>query len=252
MKLLVDIGNTRIKFALWDSGVIGEMQALAHGGDVRTSLLAMAEDLPAGVDQIMVAAVAGKKVLADLEEALSLSASAEVLFAKTEREFQGLINSYEDPSRMGVDRWLAMIGALGRSESPVCVVDCGSAITIDVVSRDRIHKGGYIVSGLQLAERSLLSKTEDIIVKETVSLGDVSWGTSTEQAVQMGGMMMVTDFIRSCLGRVIEQEGGLSTLVLTGGDAESIGSHLGVEFIFAPLLVLEGLALSQGLYLGKV
>lgn len=247
MKLLVDIGNTRIKTAVWEAGEIQSRDVLVHRGEVRTALVRLIEELPADTDQILVAAVAGKKVIDDLKGAMAVDSSVEVLFARTQKEFHGLVNSYSDPSRMGVDRWLAMIGAVSRKECPLCVVDCGSAITIDVVSRDRMHKGGYIVPGLKMAEHSLLSKTEDIIVNESVSFKTLSWGTSTEQAVQMGVLMMVADFIRGSVDRITEQEGIAPKLYLTGGDAEVVSRHLGVESTHSPLLVFEGLAIYSGL-----
>lgn len=247
MKLLVDIGNTRIKSAVWDDGVVRPLDVLVHRGEVRTALIRLIEGLPSGTEQILVAAVAGKEVLEELKDAMAVNSSVEVLFARTQKEFRGLVNSYSDPRRMGVDRWLAMIGAASREECPLCVVDCGSAITIDVVSRDRMHKGGYIVPGLKMAEQSLLSKTEDIIVNTSVSFKALSWGTSTEQAVQMGVLVMAVDFIRSSVNRITEQEGIAPKLFLTGGDAEVVCQHLDVESIHSPLLVLEGLALYGGL-----
>lgn len=249
MKLLVDVGNTRIKSATWDDGVLRPLPTLGHEGRVHSALVALMDGLAVGVDQVFVAAVAGHKVTESIREVLSADSQAEVLFAKTEREFQGLVNSYKDPARMGVDRWLAMIGALPQEECPLCVVDCGSAITIDVVSRDRTHKGGYIVPGLQMAERSLLHKTENIVVNENIPLDTLSWGASTEEAVQMGVITMALDFISGCVRRIETQEGVAPKLILTGGDAVLLSRHLELASSCSPLLVLEGLAIYSGLYL---
>lgn len=251
MNLLIDIGNTRIKAASWWQGQIKPICAQFYGNDLKSGFANVLQKIEFLPQQTLVAAVAGGADFAQIERMLNGLGCFEVKFARTATNFAGLKNSYDHPSRMGVDRWLAMVAASAETEVPLCVVSCGSALTVDVVSKGRKHLGGYIVPGLHMAESCLLRETEQIHIKEENQPDGLAWGTSTEQAVQGGVLMAATVFIEACFQRLEKEEQLLPQLVLTGGDSALIKKNLSLDSVVRPQLVLEGLALNFGLFIDR-
>jgi type III pantothenate kinase len=157
-------------------------------------------------------------------------------FARSTGSACGLTNSYTEPERLGVDRWLAMIAARRRAAGPVCVVDAGSALTIDFVAADGRHRGGYIVPGVAMMERALLGETA------RVRFGDaprdqLAPGTSTEAAVYNGLQLAQVGTVATALERFGESD----ALVFCGGNGQLLQALLGLGGEFVPELVLDGL-----------
>ena len=153
MKLLIDAGNTRLKWRLMDSDTL-----MAEGADdVQGS-----DDWPAvlapwsgKISRVVVSTVISEKKRQGLERQLSEVTSAPVMFHWSEVNRGNLVNSYRDVHTMGADRWHAMYGAWCIAGDGFAVVDAGSAITVDYVRKDGQHLGGYILSGKQMMLRSL-------------------------------------------------------------------------------------------------
>jgi type III pantothenate kinase len=165
VKLLVDIGNSRVKWARLERGVLGMQRAAAYEGwtaaDWRKQLF------DAGPSTPLAATVAGGKCRGLVRGCASLRVSTR--FVTTAREAVGVRNGYEDPSLLGVDRWLAVIGAYHRVRGACVVADIGTAATIDVVAADGQHGGGFIVPGPALMVASLVSGTSDLGVRHESS-----------------------------------------------------------------------------------
>jgi type III pantothenate kinase len=139
--LLVDIGNSRVKWARWERGVLGAQSAAVHAGwspeDWRRELFA-----GGAVDRVVVASVAGPACRAALADATRDATGRTAEFVATDREAAGVRNGYADPGQLGVDRWVAVIGAWHRVRGACVVADVGTALTIDVVGADGRHHGG--------------------------------------------------------------------------------------------------------------
>jgi len=244
MKLLVDIGNTRVKWAACSDGTLGHVEIRAHGNDPRIAAAAVLDDLRDSPAEILVANVAGpefgERVAAQLGATLGVDAS----FARAQKQAGRLRNAYRDHTKLGVDRWLAMLAAVDRFSGAVCVVDAGSALTIDLVAADGEHLGGYILPGLDMMWRALTGDTGDL---ERFTEGDSAAGVSlapgrdTGEAIGHGVLGAVCALIERCTGALAEDNGHV--VVVTGGDAERIIPHLAVELEHRPQLVLEGLVL---------
>jgi type III pantothenate kinase len=160
---------------------------------------------------------------------------------------RGIRNGYEDPERLGVDRWLAIIAGYTLSGgAPCCIVDCGSAITIDYVSKGGSHEGGVIAPGLLLMKRALLQDTSEITIQGDAdqSAQLVPLGRNTETAVDSGLKFMEAGLIEIALQRYAVKFGEDAELILTGGDAETVNGLIGFESRIIPDLVLDGLALA--------
>jgi type III pantothenate kinase len=154
---------------------------------------------------------------------------------------RGLTCGYEDPARLGVDRWMALIAARARHRGAICVVDCGTAVTVDAVTRQGAHLGGVIFPGIHLMRLSLAGETGSLPKVEGAAEGQVL-GRSTQQCILIGTLLAVASTINSLRSRIEARLGGGSRFFLTGGDGGRLDGHLEGEYTYVPELVLDGLA----------
>lgn len=239
MELLVDIGNTRIKWCLLDAGVLREPDALRHSGERLPVLQAAWSKLsvPAGV---RVASVASAPTEA-LVSALSLQLwGIPVIFERPRQQVLGFTLAYTEPERLGVDRWLAMLAARHRGPGPTLVVDCGTAITLDALDASGNHLGGLILPGFGLLWSAFFAGTgmSQLPFRKHPGL----LGTETGDCIAAGALQAVTGMIERVRNRLVET-GREPRLVLTGGDAAQVAEQLGGACELVPELVLQGLAL---------
>ena len=196
-------------------------------------------DQVAGTERLRVASVAGEAVNEDLRSWARGVLGLEAEFAATGAKASGVTNSYKDPSRMGVDRWLAMVAAYKRQQGACWVVDCGSAITVEQLSEDGVHLGGYIVPGLPLMAKNLLSNTAEIIVDRSIDTFEYAPGTDTSSAVQQG-----LNWVFRSVAHQLAREVSVPVYV-TGGDGELFAGLMREyhgDCQYFPELVLDGLA----------
>ncbi|MDC9720289.1 MAG: type III pantothenate kinase [Gammaproteobacteria bacterium] len=235
--LLVDVGNTRLKWRLQDGGQVLRSGAMPLA-DLSSSQLA--RHLPAEVNHVYWASVASQDSGRCLE-AWAKDRHCPCQQVTTQAHWSGLFNGYERPEQLGVDRWLAMVAARRRTNNAVCVVDCGSAITFDYVSAEGRHEGGYIIPGSQLMVQALLSDAAQIEFMQQ-STDHHHPGTTTAQAVLAGCGKMA---IQGACDLVIEAQAQGYEILLCGGDGLAIANKLGLVYIEG--LVLDGLAEVSGL-----
>lgn len=192
----------------------------------------------------LVASVAGAGATVAVRQVASLLWGLGVEEARTQ-EFQcGVRNAYADFSQLGVDRWLAMLAAWNRFRRAVCVLDLGSAATVDVISAHGRHLGGLIAPGLTMARSLLLDETSGIR-----SAGDhpaAGLGTSTGDCVANGCLLGIVGLVRSALALMERECGPGGVLVAGGGDAPRVLPHLGVPYEHVPTLVFDGLLCAGG------
>lgn len=233
MILEIDAGNTFIKWrVLEQSGVRGKLLT------AELSKQSIPERWQQKFSKIRVTSVAGKEVNLQLKTIFEALEQVEPLFAKTTAEQAGLTNSYLDPQRMGVDRWLAMLAAYKKAGGACCVVDCGSAITVDHVDEAGRHLGGHIIPGLKLMQKGLLENTSEILVDHSIKSFNPQPGRDTNSAVSNG-----IDFAFAALAKKIVDDLNVkhSDLYITGGDGELFHKMAGCGQL-EPDLVLDGLA----------
>ncbi len=162
--------------------------------------------------------------------------------AKVTRHCGGVSNRYKHPENLGIDRWLAMLAAYGRTQTACVVVDAGTAFTLDAIAADGNHLGGYILPGIGLSATALEGHTG--IRLSPRQSGDISLGLSTESAVHNGILGAIHSLISrtlSSLSAVGEELG----FFMSGGDAELIrNSGNFVTAVIVPELVMDGLAIA--------
>ena len=190
----------------------------------------------------LVASVAGADTEVEFSNLLETHWGLKPWFARSQKETGDLVNSYTDPGRMGVDRWLAMLGARKRSQQRVCVVDAGSALTIDFIAASGQHEGGYILPGPALMERALLLDTDRVRFEEEVGYA-LTPGCSTAEAVRHGIALAQVGAVRTALeeGQRRSGSGEALQVYFCGGGAEDLVKLFGHNNNYAPDLVFEGL-----------
>lgn len=164
-------------------------------------------------------------------------------FAEATPELAGVTSGYDEPTRLGVDRWLALVAAWNAARRAVVVVDLGTAATLDFVTADGRHQGGFIVPGLGLMAAALARDTAGVRVAGDLA-PDLGPGRNTAQAVRRGSTAMLLDFIEASVGRFADTCGDAPEVFLTGGDAELLAGRLSFGVRVEPDLVLDGLALA--------
>lgn len=270
MKLLVDVGNSRTKWAFGAGGRFVE-EGVAFAGEA-SSLTALLDSrqLP---EEIRIANVAGAQTGLRIAAILKERFGVEPVSAGSAAVGAGVRNGYSDPGQLGVDRWLALCAAFSRYQAPVCVVDAGTATTLDLVSATGEHQGGLILPGIELMQSALLRGTGDL---ERLSAGPDSGpeaaglpngqaerrlelGRDTRTAIRSGAAQATASMARRCMDELCA---GLSpaetngVLVITGGAAPCLQAALlrmggfqdsgvpqGYRLEHRHQLVLEGLAL---------
>jgi len=232
--LQFDVGNSSAKWRLMaDSEVLARGIYRHDDQDSRTCLLACSDV----VDRIWIASVASETAEFQLGTILEERWQIQPWFARSEARTGTLVNSYQQPLRMGVDRWLAMLGAWRRQPHRLCVVDAGSALTIDLVDTSGRHEGGYIIPGPSLMERALLLDTDRVRFAEE-AVYDLTPGTSTAEAVRHGIALAQAAAVRVAIEQATEPR---PRLFLCGGGAETLQRLLGGAGEWIPDLVFEGL-----------
>jgi type III pantothenate kinase len=243
--LLLDVGNSRIKWGVLDDGTIRRTGHIAHDRIRERGLQELTSKLPRQVDAVFASNVAGTSFATRLSGVVGMHCHCDVRFARSERRGWGVTNSYRQPRRMGVDRWVAMVGAWTEIEASCLIVDVGTAVTIDALDDDGVHLGGQIIPGVATMAQSLSSATSDIpLVRASAKrvANDLEmFGHNTAAAVREGSQNAVVGAIERAI-RTLQSNGYDPTIVLTGGDASRILKSLDEALLHRPHLVLQGLA----------
>lgn len=232
MLLLLDIGNTRLKWAVFEQGQLALGGAVIHDGKPADALSALDLDEPLS---IRVASVAGPANELALKKVCLARWQQVPQFARAESQRDGLRNGYEQPQRLGVDRWMAMLAAWSAHRSACLVVDAGTALTVDAIDAGGRHLGGLIAAGLQTSERAVLGATR-FPARDVPLPVHAGLGLDTEACVRQGAMLSVLGAIDRAAASVPGAQ-----RILTGGDAETLLPFLGKDWALRPALVFEGL-----------
>lgn len=237
MMLLVDIGNSRVKWAFSEQGKLSPIKALEHGhADFKQQLLASWQSIVVAPEKAAIACVSSVSVLHEIEAVIkALWSNLSILNVASQAHSHGVINSYPMPEKLGIDRWLCLIAARARWHGSLCIVDCGSAVTIDVMAADGQHLGGLIGPGMTMMKRALAGNTAALKFSEAEYSPGLA--NNTEAAIYNGTLYAVVGLIHS----VLEQQKEPLTLIVTGGDAELVVSKLKQDAVIAQDLVLQGL-----------
>jgi type III pantothenate kinase len=245
--LLVDIGNTRVKWARLVDGRIGRQHAAANGGwDAGPyARRVIGRGWARGEGRIVVSSVAGGQVNQLLVAAARQAGAPAPEFVASERSAAGVTTEYLEPWRLGVDRFVGAIGAHHlASGQPVCVVNVGTAMTIDLVDGCGRHHGGAIVPGPALMVDSLLTQTNGIRRRATGGPSGVSslFARTTRTAIGQGALYAAAAVIDRAIEEARVQLGARPLVIMTGGGSAAVRPLIRNTSVSLPDLVLHGLA----------
>ena len=235
--LWLDVGNTRFKWQL-DHGDSTLAGAAVHGGGESLADAPIWSELKPGAP-IWVACVASPALRDGITQLCQQAGCPNVQWAVSAATMGGLKNSYSEPQRLGVDRWLAMLAAWQERPEPALIIDAGSAITVDWLDEQGQHRGGHIVPGLRLLEQALRRGTAGV---RAASIGSetVLPGTSTDSAVNHGVLAMAAGYLRYVLSEAWPGSES-ARLLLCGGDGPALEPFLPRPALWRADLVLDGL-----------
>ena len=243
MKLLIDIGNTRLKWAYEEKGQLLFPGNLVHRGAATEQIASFVATLEQVPDSAAALNVAGSDVENVLRHLIHDRFGIDLQLVRTQPRFGEVINGYSAFEQLGADRWAAIVGAWQLRRRALCIVDAGTAVTIDLIAGSGRHQGGVIVPGLDLMRSSLLRDTSDIDAFARQSSGQLpdGWlGKDTRSAVERGVLLMLCATIDRTVSSMAENNAP-PHIMLTGGDAPLVGPLLSYPVEQYPLLVLEGL-----------
>jgi len=237
VNLLVDIGNSRLKWATSGPGGLASGSALANATLTEENLTEVWQGMPPP-ERLAIACVSARRLAGVTRRvAGSLWPGITIIEAKSEAEAFGVRNAYREPEKLGVDRWLALLAARRHYALPACIVDCGTAITVDLLDAHGLHLGGMICPGLELMKTSLSAGTEALGYE--ASAFAVGPANHTGAAIYSGVLSAAAGLIE----HVFSAQPEPCQLLLTGGDAQLIAGQLGCACRTDADLVLRGLSL---------
>lgn len=207
--LLIDVGNTRAKAVVLDEQGLGPVGAFPESFVIPTNL-----------QGVLYASVASDDRLVELKAQSGLSHLSWRQVSSAANAF-GLTNSYAQPTTLGVDRWLAMLGAIFiKPASELLVIDAGTAVTIDHVSAAGQHLGGWIVPGLRMQHKAVTQHTAKVFSRE-FEAAQLAFGQNTDQCLKNG----ITAAICGLISQASKQA-PQAQIYITGGDAEYLQRQL--------------------------
>ena len=241
-KLYIDLGNSRIKWMRENRQGCSSMQAADYKKASLRDTFAAAWKMSDRPEQVWVASVADRAVEEALAAWLTKAWGLSPQVMKVTAACCGLTCGYEQPQQLGVDRWAAMIAAYRSCPDGVCVVDCGTAVTLDVVNSRGQHLGGYILPGVKTMQRALLQNTAIEMQRHGIDASR-EWGDSTASCIELGTGKSIVALIEQSIERM--QAAGICDpgLILTGGEVELIEPLMQIGYQRHDALVLEGIRL---------
>ncbi|MCZ6802755.1 MAG: type III pantothenate kinase [Proteobacteria bacterium] len=240
MKLLLDIGNSSVNWVMEEQEQFISKGVFSYDKNNFVNSLQENLLLSQKPSNILVSNVAGPEVLLSLNNWVKKQWQQTLWQPPVAAKFKELKNSYSDTQQMGIDRWLAMVASREKYQSALCVVDCGTALTIDAIDSEGNHLGGYIIPGIELMQRSLIINTEriNISVQNQVLL---DYANNTQAAVYNGTVLATVTMIDRVVNNLSKESNCNPKCIISGGMAESIKPLLEHPFEHEPNLVLDGL-----------
>lgn len=241
--LFIDLGNSSIKWAWAEGSVLSLMQSRLYRG-LELKDVIQAEWAHLGKPgQVWMVSVAAAKAQAQLAEWIDQAWGLPVQRMASTSRSAGVESGYSTPARLGVDRWAAIIAAHQRYPQGCCVLDCGTATTVDLILQGR-HLGGYIVPGFTMMTEALLAGTA--ISSQAIVPVQGRVGQTPEGGIWLGIHLPIAALAE----RAIEylQSAGCCDpgLILTGGACQEVAPLIEITHEIRTALVLEGLLAYSG------
>jgi len=231
MMVEADLGNSRMKWRLLSGGVVVAFGCCEYAN---LSLWSVS----GRVTRIRVSCVAGDVQRLHFVARCMELFNVEPEFAQVNSRLGSVSCAYQDYKSFGVDRWLALLAAYNRCSGAAIVVDCGTAITVDLLRANGLHQGGYILPGFELMVNSLSVDTANVKVLIKSPAVSLKLGSTTSECVSHGVLMSIVSLLEST-----QKKEPTASLILTGGASACLLPYF-VNAEWVESLVLDGLEIA--------
>jgi len=249
MIITVDIGNSRIKYAVWQMDEIIDRGVSAYAknnssesfDELLSAIGPLSEEQPS---RVFAVCVAGDDVSQALREWVERHWQLDVEYLKTEKQYENITNAYQDPAQHGVDRWAGIVaGHLRFPGCSVCVVGAGTAVTFDLIKTDGQHLGGFILPSYATMHAALMADTAGVESSYSVQFHGHGIPDNTDDAVNQGLHRFLRAGVRDLCQFALDTMGGPMKIIITGGFAKMI-----LDYPDMPVMQHEPDLVMQGLY----
>ncbi len=237
LRCYLDWGNSRVKAWICSEGAIAKAFSFLHALQPSRLFEVLPVEFTVPVASVSISSVLDDASNEHLAVLVKDHWGVEPEFAKSDALHAEVRNGYESPGALGIDRWLNILAV--SDFVSVCVVSCGTALTIDIL-RQRQHLGGYILPGMRMQVDALVQGTRRVRPAEPEEMS-LAPGRSTEEAVYHGMLLSAVASIAHVYGQLALQSDEPPALILTGGDAHKLGTYLQIRHVIIPELLLRGL-----------
>lgn len=244
---MIDAGNTHLKWCWYDGKNLPPRFYSATYGELERQGVNLFKNRGVDAENVLICNVAGKGVEQTLISGFT-HWSLEPRFFTSKAQGCGVTNAYIEPEQLGADRWMALIGVWSLKQTAACIVDCGTAVTIDALNDQGQHMGGMIVPGLALMQDSLSKQTSGISPDGDIEQdGRLSspLACNTSSAIAAGTRYALVALIDRVRADVKEELGLNLPLYLSGGSANLIRPLLSCKNHYAPMLIFQGMIIAD-------
>ena len=238
--LLVDLGNSYIKAQWWLADSLQSSCNIRIRVGWQNNFRSYLDDIK--TNQCHYASVPGSTAQRDLLDILSKNFSRDQVYAFAARQHcAGVTSAYPQPQKLGVDRWLALLGGHGIRATDVMIIDAGSAITVDLLKKNGLHLGGAILPGFNTSLERFKTMLQVADFDHPNIAENQLPGCSTESCIHIN----YGDSVKNYLGQLIDRWSSLladdAVLIVSGGDAGIIEPHVQQTCLQIPDLVFRGM-----------
>lgn len=240
MKLLFDIGNSAIKWTEFTESGFGPIKRSRRCDENLNSLFENQMSHYEKPEVVLVSNVAGAELESQLTKCCEALWGLQPVYLRVGARVAGVENSYDDVTQLGIDRWLVIVAAWCRFQAPVCVIDCGTAITVDLIDASGKYIGGYISPGLALMNNALARHTSKLDEFSDYK-AELSAGTNTRDCISSGIQYAIKGMITTILDTHLMESKKAAHCVITGGGADEISKLIDRDMETDPYLLFSGM-----------
>ncbi len=243
--LLVDAGNTRLKWSWLENGQRSEQQARVYPDsqdEIVSAQAILTELLHDGrVRRVIMVHVLGDAFSRGVEQ-ICQSAGCELSLVSGTSGTYGIKLAYPDPAQLGADRLVGLVAARALAEHKAAIIiDCGTAVTVDALTADSVHLGGLITPGLSLLQDALFQRTKAKHMDTSLVNNPQIFADSTATAIGSGCLFSLVGTIEGICQRMQDEITEQPVKIICGGDALRLHEWLRGEFVLRPTALMDGL-----------
>ena len=241
VKLLIDVGNSQTKIGIWQNSKLSRVRIC----NLKKFKKIISTYANLSYSQILFTSVVSRKNEKFVKETLISKFTKSPIQIKSSKSLCGVKNSYTQSTKLGSDRWCAIVGSSLSNRKPVLIVDCGTAVSIDCVCKTGKHLGGFIFAGYEgyakSFQRAEKLKNINLIIRSNSK--KINYPRNTKDALTLGYIVMITASIEKIYMKFTEDCKEKPVVLLTGAYAKQLEANLNIDFTHEENLVLKCLGI---------